>query len=271
MIDRMRPAELTFAQMTAIQADISAEARRVVVGADAADVTLRVLGGVAVELHTPGGVPEEFARPYRDIDLVTTRKHGRAAARVLSEFGYIANERFNAMNGSTRLVFYDEEHNRQIDVFVGEFRMCHEIPIADRLDLEPETVPLAELLLTKLQIVNLNDKDLRDIWAILHGHEVADHDEDSVNAAYVARVLATDWGLWRTSRQTVETARDRLEAVSLGEGERVRLQARLDRLWERVEAEPKGFRWKSRARIGDRTKWYMEPEEIAHQSKAQQD
>jgi hypothetical protein len=145
--------------------------------------------------------------------------------------------------------------------------MCHEIPIADRLDLEPETVPLAELLLTKLQIVNLNDKDLRDIWAILHEHEVADHDEDSVNAAYVARVLATDWGLWRTSRQTVEAARDRLEAVSLGEGERVRLQARLDRLWERVEAEPKGFRWKSRARIGDRTKWYMEPEEIAHQSR----
>lgn len=267
MIDRIRPCGLTFAQMTTIKADISAEARRVVVGADAADVTLRVLGGVAVELHTPGGVPEEFARPYRDIDLVTTRKHGRAAGRVLSELGYIANERFNAMNGSTRLVFYDEEHNRQIDVFVGEFRMCHEIPIAARLDLEPETVPLAELLLTKLQIVNLNDKDLQDIWAILHEHEVADHDEDSVNAAYVARVLATDWGLWRTSRQTVEKARNRLDSVSLSEKARAVLRSRLDLLWERVEAEPKGLRWRSRARLGDRTKWYDEPEEIAHESR----
>jgi hypothetical protein len=170
------------------------------------------------------------------------------------------------MNGATRLVFYDREHGRQLDVFVGEFRMCHEIPIADRLHLEPETVPLAELLLTKLQIVHLNEKDLQDIWAIMHGHDVAEHDEDSVNAAHVARVLAADWGLWRTSRQTVETARDRLQAASLGEEDRSLLDARLDRLWERVEAEPKGLRWRSRAKLGERSKWYEEPEEIAHQS-----
>jgi hypothetical protein len=267
MIDRIRPRGLTFAQMTAIKADISAEARRVVAGADAADVKLRVLGGVAVQLHTLGAVHKELARPYRDIDLVTTRKHGRAAARLLRELGYVANERFNAMNSSTRLVFYDDEHNRQIDVFVGEFRMCHEIAIVDRLHLEPETVPLAELLLTKLQIVHLNDKDLRDIWAILHEHDVAEHDQDSVNAAHVARVLAADWGLWRTSRQTVETARERLETVSLSEKERAVLRSRLDLLWERVEAEPKGLRWRSRAKLGDRTKWYEEPEEIAHESR----
>jgi hypothetical protein len=251
--------------VTRVQADIAAEARRVVAEAHAASVTLRVLGGVAVQLHTPGPIPTALARPYRDIDFVTTRKQGRPTARLFIELGYVANERFNAMNGATRLVFYDEEHGRQIDVFVGEFRMCHEIAIADRLDLEPETVPLAELLLTKLQIVHLNDKDLRDILAVLHAHDVAEHDDDSVNSAFVARALAADWGLWRTSRQTIETARARLETTSLNEEGRVLLRSRLDRLWDRIDAEPKGLRWKSRARIGDRTKWYDEPEEIAHQ------
>jgi hypothetical protein len=251
---------------TAIRPDIVDEARRIVAEAEAAKVTLRVLGGVAIELHTSGVVPANLARRYRDIDFVTTRKEGRTAARLLPELGYEANTRFNAMNGGTRLVFYDQEHHRQVDIFVGEFRMCHEIPIADRLHLEPQTVPLAELLLTKLQIVHLNEKDLHDIWAILHEHDVAEHDVDSVNAAHVARVLAADWGLWRTSRQTVETARERLQEAPLGEEDRALLQARLDLLWKRVEAEPKGLRWRSRAKLGDRSKWYEEPEEIAHQS-----
>jgi hypothetical protein len=250
--------------MTSIRPDIVDEARRVIACAHAEQVMLRVLGGVAVQLHTGGEVHPGLARPYRDIDLVTTRKQGRAAAQLLQELGYQPNERFNAMNGATRLVFYDPDHERQVDVFVGEFRMCHEIPIADRLDLDHETVPLAELLLTKLQIVHLNEKDLRDIWAILHEHDIAEHDHDAVNTAHVARLLAADWGLWRTSRQTIEAARGRLAEVPLDAADRRLLDERLGTLWERVEAEPKGLRWRSRAKLGDRTQWYEEPEEIAH-------
>lgn len=250
--------------MSAIQQDILAEALRVTDGALARDVKLRVLGGVAVALHTPEGVHPALARPYRDIDFVTTRKQGKASARLLQELGYAPNDRFNAMNGATRLVFYDLEHERQVDVFVGTFGMCHELPIADRLELDERTVPLAELLLTKLQIVRLNEKDLFDIWAILFAHDVATHDHDAVNAAYVARLLAGDWGLWRTSRQTIETARGRLAQSPLGEGDRALVDGRLARLWEQVESEPKRLRWRSRATIGDRTKWYEEPEEIEH-------
>ncbi len=250
--------------MGAIQQDIVTEALRVTDGALAADVKLRVLGGVAVGLHTPEGVHPALARPYRDIDLVTTRKQGKTSVQLLKELGYAPNDRFNAMNGATRLVFYDLEHERQVDVFVGTFSMCHELPIAARLDLDERTVPLAELLLTKLQIVLLNEKDLLDIWAILFAHDVAEHDDDAVNAGYIAGLLAGDWGLWRTSRQTVETARERLAQSPLGEDDRALVDGRLARLWERVEAEPKGLRWRSRARIGDRTKWYEEPEEIEH-------
>jgi hypothetical protein len=253
--------------MGGIHADIVAEAIRVTDAAHAAKVPLRVLGGVAVGLHTPEGVHPALARPYRDLDLATTRKEGRAAARLLAGLGYVPNERFNAMNGVSRLVFYDEVHRRQVDVFVGTFEMCHALQISDRLELEPRTIPLAELLLTKLQIVRLNEKDLLDIWAILYAHEVAEHDNDAVNSAYVADVLAADWGLWRTSRQTVETARERLGGSPLAEDERALVDDRLARLWARVKAQPKGLRWRSRAKVGDRTKWYEEPEEIAHAPK----
>jgi hypothetical protein len=251
-------------RVSPIHQDIVTEALRVTDGALAADVKLRVLGGVAVGLHTPEGVHPALARPYRDIDLVTTGKQSKAAVRLLRELGYVPNDRFNTMNGATRLVFYDLEHERQVDVFVGTFNMCHELPIAARLDLDDRTVPLAELLLTKLQIVLLNEKDLQDIWAILFAHDVAEHDDDAVNAAYIARLLARDWGLWRTSRQTVEAARARLAQSRLSDDGRALVDSRLARLWERVEAEPKGLRWRSRARIGDRAKWYDEPEEIEH-------
>ena len=252
--------------MSSIRPDIVEEARRVIGAAQAERLTLRVLGGVAVQLHAGGSVHPALARGYRDVDLVTPRKHGRAVAQLLQQLGYQPNQRFNAMHGATRLVFYDVEHGRQVDVFVGEFRMCHPIPIADRLELETETVPLAELLLTKLQIVHLNEKDLADMWAILVEHDVAEHDVEAVNGGHIARVLAADWGLWRTSRQTIESARSRLADSALDATERALVDDRLRRLWERIEAEPKGLRWRGRAKLGDRSQWYEEPEEIAHVS-----
>jgi len=250
--------------MAEIERDIIAEAERVIEGAQAENVMLRVLGGVAVHLHTADGVHPGLQRAYRDIDLVTTRKDGRATAKLMQDLGYEPNERFNAMNGSFRLVFYDNEHGRQVDVFVGEFKMCHDIPIADRLHVDGRTIPLAELLLTKLQIVKLDEKDLRDIWAILHEHDVAEHDDDAVNASHVAELLAGDWGLWRTSRQTIERSRELLATAPLSEADKAMLDDRLARLWERIEAQPKGLRWRARAKVGDRTKWYEEPEEIEH-------
>jgi hypothetical protein len=247
-----------------IKPDIREEAERVLAGAHERGAPVRLLGGLAVALHAEGGVHPAFARTYRDIDVVTPKGKGRAVGDLLSSLGYVPNERFNALNGATRLVFYDMQNRRQIDVFVGEFRMCHRIPIANRIELDPRTVPLAELLLTKLQIVEVNEKDLKDLLAVVHGHEVAEADDETINAAYVASLLSGDWGLWRTSRGTIETARAQLDAFALEPADRDLVLDRLDRLWERVEREPKSLRWRSRSRIGDRTRWYEEPDEIDH-------
>jgi hypothetical protein len=169
------------------------------------------------------------------------------------------------MNGSERMIFYDRANRRHVDVFVGGFRMCHALPLADRLDQDSPTLPLAELLLTKLQVVQMNAKDANDVIAVLLDHEVAEHDDNAVNAAYVADLLAGDWGLWRTSRGSLERVREGVAATALASDEQALVRDRIDHLWERVEREPKGLRWRSRARLGDSKRWYEEPDEIEHQ------
>ncbi|MDP9255906.1 MAG: nucleotidyltransferase family protein [Actinomycetota bacterium] len=248
-----------------IEQEVEAEARRLAEGIRAAGLPVRMLGGLAILLHATAGMHPALARGYADIDLVCSRKAGRDTARFLVSAGYEANERFNAMNGSERMIFYDRPHARHVDLFVGSFRMCHALPLADRLDRDAPTLPPAELLLTKLQVVQLNVKDANDMIALLLDHDVAEHDDEAVNAAYAAQLLAGDWGLWRTSRGSLERMREIVAQSALSAEEQARVQERAERLWERVESEPKGLRWRSRARIGEAKRWYDEPDEIAHQ------
>jgi hypothetical protein len=244
------------------------ETDRLLVAARENGVLIRLVGGLAVYRHARGRLHPSLVREYRDIDLVTTGKEAGNTGRFLEKMGYEANRRFNSMNAGNRLVFYDVAHERQIDVFVDGFEMCHKVPISDRLATDAETVPLAELLLTKLQIVHLTEKDLKDIWAIVYHHEVADHDADAINAALIASVLAGDWGLWRTSRQTVQTSRERLTGSELSQADRRLIDNRLQAIWARVDGHPKSLAWRLRARVGDRIKWYEEPEEVAHSIEA---
>ncbi len=248
--------------MTAILADIVAEARRLVDRAAAEHVSVRLLGGVAVRLRASGELPAALTRSYQDIDFVAARGSKAPTSRFFSEAGYTPHVAFNALNGTERLLFFDEPNGRQVDVFVGAFRMCHAIPVAERLELDRETIPLAELLLTKLQVVELNEKDVIDVLAMLHDHPVAEHDGDSVNARRVAELCAGDWGLWRTITANLDACGAQVERLELSPSERAELSARLRALTDRIEAEPKSRAWRLRARIGERKRWYELPEEV---------
>lgn len=247
-----------------IHKDVIDEAFRILDEAGSAGVVVRPLGGVAVRMHVDGPMRPTLERGYADLDLVTHRKGAGDVTRLLTGLGYTANERFNAVSGGSRLVFYDQTHGRHVDVFVGQFRMCHSVDVGQRLSVDPITLPLAELLLTKLQVVQLNQKDLKDLWALLLEHDLGDHDDDLINVDVVAKALSPDWGFWRTSSGTIDTARRNLPESGLDDDERRTIDDRLDRLWERIEREPKSLRWKSRARIGERSRWFDEPEEIGH-------
>jgi hypothetical protein len=242
--------------------DIVLEARRLLEAAAAADVPVRLIGGLAVRMHIAG--EPVIARAYKDIDLVTLKGRGKRVSEFMTGMGYEGDRPFNATNGHRRLLYYDAPHGRQVDVFVGNFEMCHSIPVTERIELHPYAVPLAELLLTKMQIVELNPKDQADILTMLYHHDVAENDGDGdvVNAARVAQLCAGDWGLWRTTLLNVERTRDALPGSSLTADQRAVVGERLERLWERVESEPKSTKWKMRNRVGDKVRWYEEPEEV---------
>jgi hypothetical protein len=217
---------------------------------------------MAIHLHVGDLGHRSLAREIRDIDFVTLKGHSRRVRDLLSAEGYEPDATFNATHGARRLLFYDRPHARQVDVFVDVFEMCHVLPLSERLTLDPVTLPLAELLLTKLQIVKLNRKDLLDACALLLAHEVADHDDDAINAPRIAELAARDWGLHRTIELTLGRLRAALDDLELGEQERSLVSARLDALEEAMTAAPKSSRWRMRARVGERVRWYDDPDEI---------
>ena len=246
-----------------IVADIVAEAERLLELAVSEGVPLRLLGGIAIRLRASGGLPETFSRRYADLDFITPKGRSRSAQGFFRAAGYEPNVSFNALNGQERLLFFDEGNARQVDVFVGTFAMSHKIPVGKRLELEPRTLPLAELLLTKLQIAELNEKDVRDGLALLHGHALSERDEDTINADRVAACCAGDWGLWRTITGNLAVCRDHTDAYDLSDGDKARLRAQIDDLLVHIERAPKSRAWKLRAKIGERKRWYELPEEVA--------
>lgn len=238
------------------------EARRLLRLAEEHSLPMRLIGGLAIRIRSDDGFHPGLSREYKDIDVVTTRRHGGDVADLLGSAGYTSAREFNALNSNRRLLFHDQHHDRKLDVFVGEFAMCHTIPMTERAMLEPITVPLAELILTKLQIVELNEKDIRDLIALFYHHDVAEHDGETINAAYIARLCASDWGLWRTTGMNLGRVSIALSNYDLAQKELEIVIKRLERLSERIDGEPKSSRWRLRDRIGDRKRWYEEPDDV---------
>jgi hypothetical protein len=241
-------------------ADPVEETLRLIAAAAGQGLLLRALGGVALYLLAPEGKPR-LPRPVKDIDLAAPRGAGRPAARLLEQAGYAGDEMFNALHGSRRLLFIDPRRERHVDVFVGEFSMCHEIPLTGRLAREPLTVPPEELLLSKLQIVEATANDQSDVYSLLVQYEVGAGAWAGIDASFVAGLCARDWGLWRTCTGSIERLLANLESSPLDPGEAGLVQQRLERLRDGLEAEPKTMKWRLRSQVGDKVRWYQQPEE----------
>ena len=241
--------------------DLVEEARRLLHLAPESGVALRLLGGAAIRLRTPD-LPAVLVRDFKDLDFATLPGATSGVSRLFGEAGYEPDAAFNTLHGKRRLIFFDSARGRKTDVFVGSFEMSHTIPVAERLELEPLTLPLAELLVTKLQIFELNEKDVSDALALVVRHEVAEEDGDAINSRRVAELCASDWGLWRTLTANLAAVRERAGEYELDDADRAAAAARVEALLERIEAEPKPRAWRLRARVGDRVRWYELPEEV---------
>ena len=228
------------------------EALRLINQARDAGVEARLIGGLAILQHDAALRDRGGSRAINDIDLMVPTGAHRALSQLLVEAGYAPEERFNALNGHRRMVFHGPDWD--LDVLVGIFEMCHRIDMSSRFALDHPTLPVTDLLLTKLQIVKLNAKDAGDIVDLISSHELGEEPGDRIDVAYLRTLVRDDWGLWRTITGTIETV--------IATGPPAAVAERLGLILAALHAAPKSARWKLRARVGDRVAWYVLPDEV---------
>lgn len=237
------------------------EAIRVVKAGEERGVALRILGALAFHHHCPqfGYLQSKLNRVYTDIDFAGYGKQNAPIRELFVSLGYDEDLEINAFHAEGgRLIFNNPTTHIHGDVFMDRLDFCHPIPWKGRLEVDSPTIPLAELLLEKMQIVKINEKDIIDSVMLLREHEMAEDDDDHINAKRVAELCAGEWGLWRTTTMNLDKVRDFLPHFDLTPEDGTVVTKRIEELRQALDAYPKGTKWRLRARVGDRVKWYRE-------------
>ena len=247
------------------RAILEAEVVRIIHATEAAGATLRALGSLAVSMHghASSALLSEFSRTYADIDLVGYRRDARTVGRVLGTLGYAEDREISITSEGYRSIYHAAASGVHVDIFFDRLAFSHNIPVADRLAADSPTLPLAELLLTKLQIRQINEKDVIDVALLLLEHPPGEGDAETVNASRIARICADDWGLWRTVSLNLDKTETLVGGFQpLSEGQRATIQERGRDLKAAIDAEPKTLGWRMRARVGDRRQWWSDVDEV---------
>lgn len=230
-------------------------------------VVIRLIGALAFRTHCPrfGHIQEDLGRKFTDIDFASYPRHLKDITCILTELGYKEDKTITQLFSDSRLLFHDPLHGRHIDIFFNALVFCHSVSFVGRLEVDEPTLPLAELLLEKMQIVKINEKDLIDTIMLLREHPIGDTDRETINAEVITRALGNDWGFWRTVTANLELVDKELNHYSrLGDEARKIIHERIADLQRRIEERPKTVGWKIRAAIGERVKWYRDVEELMH-------
>jgi hypothetical protein len=229
--------------------------------ARAKGIELRILGSLAYRLHCPNSLAlfEEMERDLTDIDFAARHEHRKAIREYFTERGLVIdNDIVVAMEGK-RYAFTDPETKLNVDVFFDELYFCHPIPLRDRLELDYPTITPTDLLLEKMQIVDINPKDVKDTLVLLLEHPIGADGNEAIDGGYVAKIVGSDWGFYYTLTRNLEKLRHHVaDYRAFGQDRREIVDGRIRELERAIEEEPKTTKWKMRARIGPRKRWYQE-------------
>jgi hypothetical protein len=242
-----------------------AEGDRLVAAANAEGVVLRLLGALAFAKRCPGHahLQETLKRVYTDIDLAAYGNQVKQVRALLAREGFVEDELMYVESEGSRMVLNHPTTGLHLDVFLDKLEFCHTVPWKRRLEIHDVTIPLAEMLLQKMQIVQINEKDIIDTIMLLLEHALTE-DDSGINIALVAAVCARDWGWWRTLTMNLEKVEQMAASYrALSEHDKRRVAEQVDAALARIEREPKSVTWKVRAKIGDRKKWYRDVGELA--------
>jgi hypothetical protein len=243
--------------------ELVSEMNRLIDAAEENQIRLRAFGGLAIYTHSQND-PRFFHRDSPDVDFVVPERDRHKLESFFQKMGYSANKQFNLLNGSHRQIYYDQAAGHRIDILVGDFEMCHKLPMNGRLRIDPVTIPLAELFLSKAQIIELNRKDAFDIISLVLNNEIGNEQEGKIGLDRIASLCAEDWGLYKTTTINLKRVEELLLAEDLGlrDEERGRVLQRVRKIASVVESTPKSMAWKMRSAVGTRVRWYSEVEEV---------
>jgi len=241
------------------------ELKRILKASDDAGIILRVIGSLAFQIHCQkyGYLQAAMGRAYTDIDFAAYHKQTKEIRGLMAGLGYHENREVFIVSEGNRSIFERPKVGLHLDVFFGKLDFCHVIQWEGRLEVDHPSIPLAEMLLEKMQIVQINEKDIIDTIMLLLEHPLGDMDHETISIKRVAGLCSTDWGLWRTTTMNL----DKVCQLAQGYGELTGEQkgiidSQVKAALERIDQEPKSLAWRLRARVGDRVKWYKEVDEV---------
>ena len=252
------------------EVDFVGEAHKIVAAAQAAGITLRVLGATAFRIHCPEHVDVHVAmqRTLSDIDFAA---YGKEEVKIEQFFQtglhFQADRQQAALTPGLfvgRHIYANPENGLHVDIFLDELNMCHVVNFRNRLHVDSPTIPLAELTLEKLQIVHLNEKDVKDMLMLFAAHPVGGHDGETINGVYIAGVMSKDWGFYYTTTLNLDKIRHGTSRYQhLFKPEDIHhIQERITTLLGMIEQAPKSLKWKARAVVGPKMQWYNDVEEV---------
>jgi hypothetical protein len=236
-------------------------------------IILRVMGACAIRIHCPNSrhILESLDRTITDVDFMSYRKFDEKTSALFKEMGYLpeseASKFYAHMYGQVRSGYIDPKTQRKVDVFFDKLEMCHTIDFKNRLEIDFPTLSVSDLLLEKMQIVRINEKDVKDALVLIVEHDVAENDLDSINLRYISQLLSEDWGFYYTVMTNLKKLKTFLPQYDVfSDGSRLVIEQRIDKLLVGIEKQPKSMKWKIRARIGTSKKWYVDVDEVSRGS-----
>lgn len=241
------------------------ELKAILKASDDAGILMRVIGSLAFQLHCPqfGYLQAAMGRAYTDIDFGAYKRQNKEISAMFANMGYVENREVFIGTEGERAIFDKPGTGLHVDIFYEKLDFCHAIYWKDRLEVDSPTIPLTELLLEKMQIVQINEKDIIDTIMLLLEHSLGDTDKETINIKLAAQLCANEWGLWRTTTMNLDKVKQLAQHYSqLTDEQKNTVTSQVDEIVKRLNDEPKPLAWKIRDRVGDRVKWYKDVDEV---------
>jgi hypothetical protein len=241
------------------------ELKRILNASDHAGIILRVIGSLAFQMHCQkyGYLQAAMGRAYTDIDFAAYQRQAKEIRVLMAGLGYQENHEVFIISEGNRAIFEMPDISLHIDVFYEKLDFSHVIYWKDRLEVDYPSIPLAEMLLEKLQIVQINEKDIIDTIMLLLEHPLGEIDDETINIKRIAELCSVDWGLWRTITMNLDKVCKLAQGYQqLTDKQKGAIKLQVKTSLERINQQPKSLAWRLRARVGDRIKWYKDVDEF---------